>query len=111
MDHSADRQLRLDISHYLENTTRIFPHFSEPKIRGRLKFKVLFSTLHKPQEHYFPRRTSGLAKGAEYFEDSEMYLPPKTVDSHKKFLNVKRPTPCYTIRADCKVNKCLERRA
>jgi hypothetical protein len=34
-----------------------------------------------------------------------MYLPAKTVDSHKKFFNVKRPMPCYTIRAECKVNK------
>ena len=40
-----------------------------------------------------------------------MYLPAKTFSSHKKFLNVKRPMPCYTIRAECKANKCLERSA
>jgi len=72
---------------------------------------VLFSTLHKPQEHYSPRRTSGIAKGLEYFENSEMYFPAKTVDFHKKFLNVKRPMPCYRISAECKLNKCLERSA
>jgi len=53
----------------------------------------------------------GLAKGVEYFKGGEMCLPAKTVDSYKKFLNVKRPMPCYTIRAECKVNKCLERSA
>jgi len=40
-----------------------------------------------------------------------MYFLAKNVDFHKKFLNVKRPMPYYTIRAECKLNKFLERSA
>jgi hypothetical protein len=58
-------------------------HFSEVKIRVRLKFEVLFFNLRKSQKHHFPRRTSDLVKGTVNFTDSEMYFFVKTFDSHK----------------------------
>jgi len=54
--------------------TFFFLHFSEPKIRARLKSKVLFFTLRKSRTHHFARKTSGQDKRAVNFADSEMNL-------------------------------------
>jgi len=78
-----------------------FPHSSEMKIRMRLKSGVLFFTLWESRKRHFPRRTSGLAKRAVSFKDSEIYSLAKIFDSHKKkFLNVTRMMPYHTLSTE-----------
>ena len=49
-----------------------FSHFSELKIRVRLKFEVLCFFLRNPQQLHFARRTSGLAETVINLMDSKM---------------------------------------
>jgi len=60
--------------YYFEFKTHLFSHFSELKIKMRLKFEVLFYTLWKSQKPNFSPKTSGLAERAVNFSDSEIYL-------------------------------------
>jgi hypothetical protein len=45
------------LAYYFELKTHFFLHFSEPKIRVRLKFDVLFFTLRKSLKHRICVRT------------------------------------------------------
>lgn len=90
-----------DTLYYFEFKTSHLSHFSKPKIRVHLKFKVLFFTLQKSQKHSFPSRIDGLAKRVVNFMDSEMYLHAHLVNPHKKFLNVKGPSPHHTVQTEC----------
>ena len=47
---------------------------SEMKIRGRLKFGLIFFTFRKSPQHCFPRIRNGVARTAVNCTDSEMYL-------------------------------------
>jgi hypothetical protein len=49
-----------------------FSHFFKLKIRVRLKFEEIFSTLLQTRKHRFPRTTSRLANRVVNFTGSEM---------------------------------------
>jgi hypothetical protein len=53
---------------------QLFSHFSELKIRLRLKFEVLFFHLRSSRKGRFPRKTGGLAKTVVNFTYSEIYI-------------------------------------
>jgi hypothetical protein len=65
-----------------EFKTHFFSHFSELKIRVRVKFEVLFFSFLNS------RKTIGLAEGAVNFRDSEMYFLEKIVGSYSKFFKI-----------------------
>jgi hypothetical protein len=73
-----------------------FSHFSELKIKARLKSKVLFFTLRNSRKHHFARRTGGLAKTAVNFTDSEMYLPVKMLFLEIPFY---KRSACYRVES------------
>ena len=101
------------ISYYFDFKMHLFSHFSEIKIRARLKLEVLF-TLRKPRKHHCPRKTRGLAKRVVNFTDSEMEFLAKIVhifnslmNSLKRYLLIGNYHPTFSLKSLFKSGVCL----
>ena len=69
--------------------THLFQFSCEMKIRGRFKFALIFFTFRKSLQHRFPRMGNGVAKTAENFKNSEMYLLREIIDIFSSLTNNK----------------------